>query len=293
MHIVTFDNVTRAFGKTWALNGVTLEIEEGAAVGLIGRNGAGKTTLLRLIPPLLHATSGEVRVLGMEPWTHQDEVRAELGYLSNADPFPPKLRIRDLFDLCRAARPKWDQAWADRLRDAMRLSDKSELGALSTGQQRQVGMIAAVCHRPKLLVLDEPAGGFDPIVRREMLGLVAELIAQSESTLILSSHQFADIERLADHVALLHEGRLLGYRPLASLRDEAFRVRVAVPGFDAGLLRDTPELVALRPGADGVDATFFRGEAVVRERLAALGVPAERIDVARLTLEELFIDWAA
>jgi ABC-2 type transport system ATP-binding protein len=175
----------------------------------------------------------------------------------------------------------------------MRLSDKSELGALSTGQQRQVGMIAAVCHRPKLLVLDEPAGGFDPIVRREMLGLVAELIAQSESTLILSSHQFADIERLADHVALLHEGRLLGYRPLASLRDEAFRVRVAVPGFDAGLLRDTPELVALRPGADGVDATFFRGEAVVRERLAALGVPAERIDVARLTLEELFIDWAA
>jgi ABC-2 type transport system ATP-binding protein len=292
MSIVSFENVTRAFGKTWALNGVTLDIEEGAAVGLIGRNGAGKTTLLRLIPPLLHPTAGEVRVLGMEPWAHQDEVRAELGYLSNADPYPPKLRIRDLFDLCRAARPKWDQAWAQRLCDAMGLSDKSELGALSTGQQRQVGMIAAVCHRPKLLVLDEPAGGFDPIVRREMLGLVAELCAQCESTLILSSHQFADIERLSDRVALLHEGRLLGYRPLDKLRDEAFRAHVAVPGFDPKPLRSLPDLVSLRAGADGTSATFLCGEAAVRGALGALGVPADKIDVIHLTLEELFIDWA-
>ena len=292
MNIVSFQDVKRAFGRTWALDGVTLEIEEGAAVGLIGRNGAGKTTLLRMIPPLLHPTSGEVRVLGMEPWTHQDEVRAELGYLSNADPYPPKLRVRDLFDLCRAARPKWDQGWADRLRDAMGLSDKSELGALSTGQQRQVGMIAAVCHRPKLLVLDEPAGGFDPIVRREMLGLVAELCAQCESTLILSSHQFADIERLSSSVALLHEGRVLGFRPLDRLRDEAFRAHVAVPGFDPKALSALPELVSLRSTADGASATFLSGEAGVRDRLAALGVPAEKVDVVHLTLEELFIDWA-
>jgi len=293
MSIVSFCDVTRAFGKNWALNGVTLEIEEGAALGLIGRNGAGKTTLLRMIPPLLHATSGEVRVLGMEPWTHQDEVRAELGYLSNADPYPPKLRIRDLFDLCRAARPKWDQAWADRLRDAMGLSEKSELGALSTGQQRQVGMIAAVCHRPKLLVLDEPAGGFDPIVRREMLGLVAQLCAESESTLILSSHQFADIERLSSSVALLHEGRLLGHRPLDRLRDEAFRVHVAIADFDTYLLHGLPDRVSLRKGADGVDATFLCGESALRDKLAAYGVPGDKVEIVHLTLEELFIDWAA
>ena len=173
MNIVEFENVTRVYPKgVVALDGVTLTIPEGSIYGLIGRNGAGKTTLLRMIPALLHATEGVVRVFGKDPWEEQDEVKRDLGYLSEDDVLPGLGRIGDIIDLCAGLYPNWDGGMADNFLAHFALTRNTRIRTLSKGQKRQVGLICAVSHRPKLLVLDEPAGGLDPAARCEFLEVV-------------------------------------------------------------------------------------------------------------------------
>jgi ABC-type multidrug transport system ATPase subunit len=298
MSIVSFRGVSRAFGKSWALRGVDLEIEEGTAFGLVGRNGAGKTTLLRMIPALLHATEGEVRVFGMDPWDHQDEVKAQIGYLSESDDYPPRVKARDLLDLCADIYPRWDAAMAARLLEAFELDPGERMGALSTGQQRQVGLICALCHRPRLLVLDEPGGSLDPVVRREFLEMVVDLLLKAGSTVIFSSHQFADLERIASRVAILHRGEIIADRALDAYRRDCCRILVCGPASETMTnevkderLPSLPGCVRVRRRADGIALTFIVNEAAARERLVARFGPGIEMEARAIGLEELFIDW--
>jgi ABC-2 type transport system ATP-binding protein len=298
MSVVSFKNVKRAFGRSWALRGVDLQIEEGSALGLVGRNGAGKTTLLRMIPALLHATEGEVRVFGMDPWEHQDEVKAQLGYLSESDDYPPRVKARDLLDLCADVYPAWDAAMAARLVAEFELDPNKRMGALSTGQQRQVGLICATCHHPRLLVLDEPAGSLDPVVRREFLQMVVELLLEAGSSIIFSSHQFADVERLAGRVAILHHGEIIADRPLEGYRRDSCRILVSgsspgarLEGLGDEQLLSIPGCVRVKRRHDGVALTFIVNETVARKRIVAQLGGGIELQASAIDLEELFIDW--
>jgi ABC-2 type transport system ATP-binding protein len=228
MDIVEFENVTRAYPKkVMALRGVTLALPEGTVCGLVGRNGAGKTTLLRMIPALLHPTEGVVRVFGLDPWESQEEVKKQTGYLSENEVLPNTVRIRDMTDLCASLYPNWDRRMAVELLARFGLDSDRKLGALSKGQKRQVGLLCAVCHKPRLLVLDEPAGGLDPVARREFLEVVINLLADAGSTVIFSSHILSDLERVAQRLVVLHEGLILLDRPVDELKENVCRVEVA------------------------------------------------------------------
>ncbi|MCP4676933.1 MAG: ABC transporter ATP-binding protein [Deltaproteobacteria bacterium] len=291
MSLVSFRGVKRAFGSVWALDGVDLEIEEGTAFGLVGRNGAGKTTLIRMIPALLHATEGEVRVFGMDPWDKQEEVKIQMGYLSEGDSFPPQVKVRDLVDLHAEVYPGWNTDMAGKLMDDFSLDPMKRMGKLSTGQQRQVGLICAICHNPRLLVLDEPAGSLDPVARREFLEVVIGLLLDSGSTIVFSSHQFADVERLADRVGILHEGKILADRPLDAYREDSCRALVRGADVDKNKLRGIQGCVRVQEREDGKSLTFTVNETKARESIASsLGAEAE-IEFQSTNLEDLFIDW--
>ncbi|MCU0663478.1 MAG: ABC transporter ATP-binding protein [Myxococcota bacterium] len=292
MSVISFSDVRRGFGKTMALSGVSLEIAQGESVGLIGRNGAGKTTLLRMIPALLRPDSGDVRVFGLQPFEQPEEVKRHVGYLAGGDPYPQWLRSADLFALCEELYPSWDKALAAHLSQSFKLDVNAALGTLSTGQQRQAGFLCAVCHRPKLLVLDEPAANLDPAVRREFLEVVLDLVATMNTTLILSSHQFADIERLASRVVILHEGRVLADRPIEDLQERSCQVLVA--GADPKTIRALPSCLRVRPREDGVLATFGADAATAHAELSPLlGAGARIADTRTIGLEDLFIDWTS
>jgi ABC-2 type transport system ATP-binding protein len=224
VNAVEYENVTRYYGKVRALVGLTLRVPEGTACALVGRNGAGKTTMLRMIPPLLHPSAGSVSVFGLDPWTSQEEVKLQLGYLSENEDWPATVRVRDLIDLCAGVYPTWDAKMASDLLGQFGLDPKRKMGQLSKGQKRQVGLLCAVCHKPRLLVLDEPGGGLDPAVRRSFLDVVIRLLVDSGATVLFSSHIMSDLDRVADHIAILHKGELILHAPLDELKENICRI---------------------------------------------------------------------
>lgn len=291
--VLSFRGVSRSFGRVEALREVTLEIPEGSVYGLVGRNGAGKSTLLRMVPALLHPSSGTVRVFDQDPWT-EESVRAEMGYLSDSDVHPPFLRVRELMEFYASVYPRWDDVLAKRLLEQFAIDPTKRLGFLSKGQKRQAGLISVVCHRPRLLILDEPAGGLDPVARRELLEVVLDLLAREGTTVVFSSHQLADVERLATRIGILHHGRLIADQPVDELKESACRVDLRAAGIAReDLVRLLPALrVASDDGRHRL-TLLCRPEAatdLLRSRLPGSAV-LEIQDVQALNLEELFFDW--
>jgi ABC-2 type transport system ATP-binding protein len=292
---VEFENVSRFYGKVRALSGLTMSVPEGSVCALVGRNGAGKTTMLRMIPALIHPTTGKVRVFGLDPWRAQEEVKVRLGYLSESEEWPSQVRAQDVIDLCANLYPTWDKAMAEGLVGQFAINPRARLGALSKGQRRQVGLLCAVCHRPKLLVLDEPGGGLDPAVRRSFLEVVIKLLADSGSTVLFSSHIMSDLDRVADHIAILHWGELLLHKPVDELRENTCRVEISDSLTAAHRDRLASQSACLK-------ATLKEGRlrATLRCSPEAAGeylqgvfpdLPAARqASVAAMTLEDIFIE---
>ena len=293
--IVEFQDVTRLYGKVLALNDLTLAVPEGSICALVGRNGAGKTTMLRMIPALIHPTTGTVRVFGLDPWQSQQEVKLHLGYLSESEEWPPLVRVEDLTGLCASVYPTWDAAMASRLLDQFSINPRSRMVALSKGQKRQVGLMCAVCHRPKLLVLDEPGGGLDPAARRSFLDVVIRLLVDSGTTVLFSSHIMSDLDRVADRIAILHRGRLLLHTQLDELKENTCRVEIS-----GDLPPDAGDAIASHPLAlnaraqNGSMRVTLKCPPDVAPRLLAdalRSAPAARLtNVVAMSLEDIFIE---
>ncbi len=228
--IQVFD-LTRRFGTRTALDSVSLSLPRGAVYGLVGANGAGKTTLIRHILGLLKAESGSVRVFGRDPVADPVGVLSRIGYMSEENDLPGWMRVDELIHYSRAFYPKWDDAYADELREAFALDGSAKIKTLSKGQKARAGLLVALAHRPELLVLDEPSSGLDPIVRRDILGAVIRTIPHEGRTVLFSSHLLNEVEEVADHVTMISGGRLVLSAPLEEIKS-SHRVEGRVPSLD-------------------------------------------------------------
>jgi ABC-2 type transport system ATP-binding protein len=284
---VEFSNVSRSFGDSPALRGLTLRIPKGCVLGLLGRNGAGKSTALRCIAGIDRPDAGTVRVLGLDPGAFDVEARRRVTYLAETQlPFTAT-RVSRLIDLCAPLYPKWNRELQDELLARFGVTTRARLRELSLGQQRAVGLMLAVCPEPELLVLDEPAANLDTVVRREFLETIIGLLGSGERTVIFSSHVLGDVERIADRIAVVHRGALLLEGALDDLKDAARRVRLVFPGAPPATL-SLPGLVSLRRGPRELLATVLGYDETETARVAAtLGA---EVDLQRVGLEELFID---
>ena len=229
--VISISDLTRRFGATTALSGVSLSLPRGAVYGLVGANGAGKTTLIRHILGLLRAESGSVRVFGLDPVADPVGVLSRIGYLSEENDLPGWMRVDELMRYSRAFYPAWNDGYAEALREKFGLDPAAKVKTLSKGQKARTGLLIALAHRPELLVLDEPSSGLDPIVRRDILGAVIRTIADEGRTVLFSSHLLDEVEEVADHVTMIHEGTILLSAPLDTIR-ESHRVDGKVPSLD-------------------------------------------------------------
>src|SRR5438105_2432425 len=229
--VIEVTELTRRFDSKTALDCVTLSMPRGAVYGLVGANGAGKTTLIKHVLGLLKAESGSVRVFGLDPVVDPVGALSRIGYLSEENDLPGWMRVDELIQYTRAFYPNWDDAYADELRLAFALDSSARIKTLSKGQKARVGLLVALAHRPELLVLDEPSSGLDPIVRRDILGAVVRTIAHEGRTVLFSSHLLEEVERVADHVTMIHQGKIVVSAPLDDLR-ESHRVGERVPSLD-------------------------------------------------------------
>jgi ABC-2 type transport system ATP-binding protein len=216
--VVRVEHLSRRFGRTLALDGVSLGVPRGAVFGVVGANGSGKTTLIRHVLGLLRAQAGSVRVFGRDPVADPVGVLARVGYLGEENDLPPWMRLSELFRYIRAFYRGWDDAYAEQLRDTFALDPAARVRELSRGQKARAGLLVALAYRPELLVLDEPSTGLDPLARRDILAAVLRTVAQEGRTVVFSSHLLDEVERVSDHVALLDHGRVVVQGPLDDVR---------------------------------------------------------------------------
>jgi ABC-2 type transport system ATP-binding protein len=284
--VIEIAQLTRRFGAATALDSVTLSVPRGRVYGLVGANGAGKTTLIKHVMGLLRAQRGSVRVFGLDPVAEPVGVLSRIGYLSEENDLPGWMSVDELVRYTRALYPGWDDAYAEELRQAFALDPAASLKALSKGQKARAGLLAALAHRPELLVLDEPSSGLDPLVRRDILGAVIRTIAHEGRTVLFSSHLLEEVEQVADQVTMVDGGRVVLSAPLGEIKQSH---RCLVVRF-AEVLEHPPALDGvLRWDGSGQEWTAIgrTGSGALRAALAAAGavVVAERPP----SLDELFL----
>ena len=287
--VLDFQNVVRSYKQNVpVLKGVTFSVSEGEIVGLVGRNGAGKTTLLHIGVGMLVPHEGFVRVFGLSPTARPVEVKRRLGFVSEEQVLPPAARVSEIIDFHRYLFPRWDAALERELLDRFSLPFRTRIGKLSKGQARQVALLCAVCHRPELLVLDEPAGGLDPATRREFLETSIQLLNREGTAILFSSHQMQDLERIGGRIVLLDAGVVRLDRELDRLREDVCIAMVPRSSAAAGTLERTPGFLRVRPVYDDWHAVVEGTPESVTESLHAAGIDGVRC--VRGPLEEIFIE---
>ena len=231
----------KRFRREWGLRDCTLAIPEGAIVGLAGPNAAGKSTLLSLAVGLLAPTEGSIAVLGRDPIL-DPSVLAEVGYVAQGAPLYRSFSVADTLEFARRTNPRWDAEIVGEL--LKRIESRAKIGALSSGDRARVALALALGKRPKLLLLDEPFAGLDPLAGREFLQLLMDGVAAMNATVVIASHVIADIERVCDHIVLLAEG---GVRLEGNVEEllETHRILMG-PRRPLGAIRGVQEVVRER-----------------------------------------------
>jgi ABC-2 type transport system ATP-binding protein len=286
MNIIETKNLTRRFGRTEAVGGLDLAVPTGSVFALLGSNGAGKTTTIKMLVNLLRPTAGEARVLGVDSRQLGERELAQLGYVSENQQLPLWMTVRQFFDYCRPFYPTWDRELEKALLARFALPESRKLAHLSRGMLMKAALLSSLAYRPKLLVLDEPFSGLDPLVRDEFIKGVLEVSALGEWTVLVSSHDIDEVERLADHVAVLEGGRLRLSEPTEMLQGR-FR-RVEVTNAPEGAEPGRGWLEWERAGAlTRFVETNYAGEAT--EDGWALRFGAATITAQPMTLREIFL----
>ena len=199
--------VGKQYRRTWALRDCTLAIPDGRVVGLVGPNGAGKTTLLRLATGQLTPTRGTISVLGRPPAASPAQL-ARVGFVAQDTPVYARMRVADHLRLGAWLNPGWDDELAQRRIGQLGLDPKQRAGSLSGGQRAQLALTLALAKRPELLLLDEPVASLDPLARREFLRSLMEAVAEHGTSVVMSSHLVADLERVCDYLIVLVASRV-------------------------------------------------------------------------------------
>ena len=286
---VEADRLEKRLGERTALAGVSLRIEPGAVLGLVGRNGAGKTTLIRALLGLIEPDHGEARIWGAPSLALDDAAKARIGYVPQQPEALAWLEVGQMLEFVGRFYPRWDAGFVDATLSRWGLPRDAALGSLSPGERQRVALVRALGPRPDLLVLDEPAAALDPVARRDLLREIAERAGEAGATVLFSTHIVSDLERVASHVAFMQEGRLLLHAELDALKERHLQVRIP-PAAAATLSGRVPGEIARRRLADG-------GLSLLLVREAGAAWPpiahAPGVTAGTLSLEDMFIEVAA
>ncbi len=235
-NLMEIRNITKSYG-TFALQNVNLNVQSGTITGLVGANGAGKSTLIKLVLGLLPPDSGEIRLFGQNAFQDSQALRQRIGFVQESPTLFAHLRVKELGQVVAPFYPTWNEATFRRLCDLFELPVRKSFKQLSQGTRMKTALALALSHDADLLLLDEPTSGLDPLVRREVLNLLLEAIQDENKAVLFSTHITSDLERVADHVAILKAGRLV----VSGAKDELLESWALVKGGEellAGPLKD-------------------------------------------------------
>jgi ABC-2 type transport system ATP-binding protein len=289
MNIIETHQLRRRYGRADAVHGLDLNVPAGSIFAFIGPNGAGKTTTIKVLMNLLEPTSGEARVLGVDSRRLSPRERAQIGYVSENQRLPDWMTIRQLLDYCRPFYPTWDRELEAKMLREFDLPPDRKIKQLSRGMAMKTALLSSLAYRPKLLVLDEPFSGLDPLVRDEFVHGMLEVSQQGDWTIFISSHDIGEVEQLADQVGLIDAGRMDFSESIETLQGRFRRIEVTLGAGEAVVAN--PPSSWLEVGREGnllrfVESNYSAdGFAIhARDRFAGAAVSA-----LPMTLREIFV----
>jgi len=294
MHIIETNNLSHTYEtferRIKAVRSLTFSIPQGSACALLGSNGAGKTTTLKMLLNLLRPTSGTATVLGVDSRKLAPAQFEQIGYVSENQKLPAWDTVRSLLNFCRALYPAWDREFEARLLKLFELPLDRKLTKLSRGMQMKAKLLSSLAYHPKLVVMDEPFSGLDPLGREELMQGVLDLAGAGDWTMLISSHDIDDVERLVDRVAIIEAGILLFNEPLDSLQSRHRRIHATFNQGDATPARPTlPQSCIARENmgnhASWIETTF----AAQTEEAYRADNPGATFTTQPMTLKEIYL----
>ncbi len=293
MNPIETHQLSHRYGRTEAVHELSLAVPEGSVCALLGPNGAGKTTTIKLLMNLLRPGGGTATVLGVDSRRLGPRELAQIGYVSENQQLPVWMTVRQLLDYCRPFYPTWDVALEKRLLAQFELPADRKLKQLSRGQLMKAALLSSLAYRPKLLVLDEPFSGLDPVARDDFVRGLLEAAGEDGWTVLVSSHDIEEVERLADRVVLLDAGRLQLAEATDSLLGRFRRVEVSLPNPSPPSVAPVPPgWMALERGAGLVRFVDSRHEPLTMARDCREQFPAATVTASPMTLREIYLTLA-
>ena len=286
--MIQVNNVVKDFDGFRALDGVNMKVEKGSIYGLVGPNGAGKSTLIRHLTGVYRPDQGEILIEG-EPIYENREVKARISYIPDDLFYFLQADTMVMMKYYRGIYPDFDEKMFFRMQEFFPSIDvKRNIRRLSKGMQKQVAFWLAICCRPELMILDEPVDGLDPVMRRQIWSILMSEVAEHKMTVLVSSHNFRELEDVCDHVGIMNKGSIMIERSLMELQGNISKVQIAC---QTGMPKMPKEFEVLHMSNSGrVYTMIVKGN----PKEVARAVSAEEdnlaiVDILPLTLEEIFI----
>jgi ABC-2 type transport system ATP-binding protein len=281
---VQFKAVSKKYPH-FALENIDLELPTGSIMGFIGANGAGKSTTIRILMGLVHQDQGSVSVLGHPMPADQAAAKLDIGFVSEDMRLYGPATLAWHMDFLRPIYPRWDQSYADKLVQRFDLKPQQKIKGLSHGQRVKAALLLALARRPRLLVLDEPTTGLDPVARHEVLQELMAVLADEDRTILFSSHNTLDVEQISDQITFIDRGRIIDSDNKEAFLDRWRRLRLVLPP-DATLPR-LPGVVEVGGSNRLPVLTTNRFEPAMVSVCNDLGATVQAVDT--MTLEEIFV----
>ena len=282
--LIEVAGVEKAY-RFFRLTNVSLELEAGQIMGFVGPNGAGKSTLMRILMGMVRQDRGSVRVLGHPIPEEQAPAKRDIGFVSEDMRLHGNVSLAWHMKLIASIYPAWDPPYADALLDRFNLHAEQQIKALSHGERVKATLLLALARRPRLLLLDEPTTGLDPVARHEILTELMAVVQDEQRAILFSSHNTQDVEQISDQIAFIDRGRIIDASDKETFLDRWRRLHLDVPaGVELPVLQDVVEtrtsgriaIVTTKTYSPGLETIYQRAGAQVR-------------DIQRMTLEEIFV----
>lgn len=288
MSVIEVSHLTKYYGKSRGIVDVSFNVDEGEIFGFIGPNGAGKSTTIRLLLSLIHPTSGSAKVFDKDVVSHGPEIRRDIGYLPSEVYYYEGMKV---IDLLKYSASFYDCDCTERIKalsETMELEMHRRISDLSYGNKKKVGIVQGLLHSPKLLFLDEPTAGLDPLMQRKFFDLIRQENTRGV-TVFFSSHILGEVQRLCNRVGIIREGKIAEISDIRTLQQNNYKkVRVEAAGIDPTTF-NLPGVTNLQ-SEDSMVHFFFKGDInSVLQKIAPFQV--SDLTIEEPTLEEIFMHY--
>ena len=287
-HPIEVEHLTKRFGKTIAVNDLSFTIPEGQVTAFLGSNGAGKTTTIQTILNLHRPTDGTARLFGIDSRKSGPPELRKIGYVSENMELPLWMTVEQYHNYCRPFYPTWDDEFCQQLMEEFQLPPDRKLRNLSRGMRMKAALIGGIAYRPKLVILDEPFSGLDPLVRDEFIRGLLRMTGEEGWTVFLSSHDIEEVERLADRVILIDSGKKRIDETVPALLGQCQLVEV-IRDESAGEFEPPKEWLDYRQVGRTISFGVANAEDTLEDEIKRIIPGCERIHTREMSLREVFV----